>query len=165
MDLPKLSTPPRIKVLEALGALADGRVRRVRENLFEVTSSDGSRKYSVYIERIGFREFRACSTDNGTVYRGYVGYPVIAVMAYSGYVRRDRDVEKALSGIPWRRLNEELKKYALVESEVLKLASSRGADPRSVSYVVEKIMEELRKLVVFFDSSVCGAAHEEETAS
>ncbi|MCS7099635.1 MAG: hypothetical protein RMH84_06920 [Sulfolobales archaeon] len=165
MDLPRLSIPPRIKVLEALGALADGRVRRVRENLFEVASSDSSRKYSVYVERIGFREFRACSTDNGTVYRGYIGYPIIAVMAYSGYIRRDRDVEKALSGIPWRKLNEELRKYALVESEVLKLVSSRGVNPRSVSYAVEKTMEELRKLAVFFDSSVCGVSREEETAS
>ncbi|MCX8185209.1 MAG: hypothetical protein RMI56_04150 [Sulfolobales archaeon] len=162
MGLPKLSIPPRVKVLEALGALADGRARRVQSDLFEVTSSDSSRTYRVYVKRVGLKEYIVCSTDNGTVYRGYVGYPIIAVMALNGYLSRDRDVEETLSGIPWRKLNEELRKYVLVESEALKIASSRGIDPRVVSSTVEKVIEELKKLTIFFDPSACGVSHEEK---
>lgn len=160
MALSRLSLPPRIKVMEALGALADGRVERVQESSFRVVSSDGSRVYRVYVERTGQGVFRACSTDNGTVYRGYIGYPIISVMMLLGYVRRDRDVERALAGVPWRKLNEELKRYALVESEVLKSAASKGTSPERVNAAVSKVMEDLRGLTLLFDPSACGVSDE-----
>jgi hypothetical protein len=153
----RLSLPPRIKILEALGALADGRVKEEGENFFSVVSSDGSRTYRVYVEKVGQREFRACSTDNGTVYRGYVGYPIISAMMLLGHLERNLEVEKALSGIPWRKLNETLKKYALVENEIMKTVSSRGVSPKSVYAVVSKVMSELGKLVITLDEKVCGA--------
>lgn len=153
----RLSLPPRIKVLEALGALADGRVKREGENFFSVISSDSSRTYKVYVERVGQREFRACSTDNGTMFRRYVGYPIISVMMLLGYLRRDPDVERALSNIPWRKLNETLKKYALVENEVMKVVSSRGVNPRTVYATVSRVMAELGDLIITLDEKICGA--------
>jgi hypothetical protein len=66
----ELRLPPRIKVLEALSALADGRVKVTGEHTAQVTSSDGSRIYHVYVDpsrRLAF------SNDNGTMLRGYVG--------------------------------------------------------------------------------------------
>ncbi len=161
----RLSLPPRIKVLEALGALADGRVRKESENFFSVVSSDGSRTYRVYVERVGQREFRACSTDNGTVFRRYVGYPIISVMMLLGYLRRDLEVEKALSSIPWRRLNETLKKYALVENEVMKVVSSRGVNPRVVYATVSRVMTELGELIITLDEKICGAGIAEEEST
>ncbi len=161
MALPRLSPPPRIKVMEALGALADGRVEIVRDNFFRVVSSDGSRTYSVYVEDAGDRTLRVCSTDNGTVYRRYSGYPILAAMMLLGHLRRDADVERALAGIPWRRLNEELKKYHLVESEVLRLASSRGVSPGRVRAAVERAMSELSGFVLLYEPTKCGAAVEE----
>lgn len=162
MSLPKLSPPPRIKVLEAMGALADGRIEVLQGNFFRVISSDGSRVYNVYVEEFSRGMFRACSTDNGTVYRGYVGYPIISAMMLLGYLRRDEDVERALSGIPWRKLNEELKKYALVESEVMRSVSFKGVSQARIRTFVDVVMEKLRSLTILHDTSLCGASGEEE---
>ncbi|MEM2007212.1 MAG: hypothetical protein QW154_06210 [Sulfolobales archaeon] len=163
MALTKLSLPPKIKVLEAMGALADGRIERVGGSSFRVVSSDGTRVYQVYVEMVEQGRFRVCSTDNGTVYRGYAGYPILSVLMVLGYLRRDVDVERALAGIPWRKLNESLKRYALVESEVLKLATSRGVSSSRVNTVVAKVMDELKNLTLLLDSSACsGADYEKE---
>lgn len=70
----KLRSPPKIKVLEALGAIVDGRIKQVGEGDYVVVSSDGYRKYSVHVdlERGGIAD----STDNGTTYKGgYMGTP------------------------------------------------------------------------------------------
>ncbi len=101
-----LRLPPRIKVLEALGAVVDGRVRRVGEGRCEVVSSEGDRTYRVVVEG----EF-AYSDDNGTLYRGYVGYPILACLMAEGKLPVDAELGEKLRGIPWRRLNEQYKRY------------------------------------------------------
>jgi hypothetical protein len=73
----RLSTPPRVKVLEALGAVSGGRVRVLSEREAEVDASEGQRTYRVYVD---LEKRVADSDDNGTVYRGYVGYPIIAFL-------------------------------------------------------------------------------------
>ena len=75
-----LKLPPRIKVLEALGAIADGRVRP-GEREAEVRSSEGDKVYKVCVD---LERRRAYSTDNGPKFRGYVGYPIIAVLMLKG---------------------------------------------------------------------------------
>ncbi len=161
MELRKLSTPPRIKVLEALGAIADGRVAEEGGGRFRVISSDGSRSYSVYVEPRDQRRFIACSTDNGTVFRGYVGYPIISVLVVLGYLPRDEVAERALSGIPWRKLNEILKRYYLVEREVLRVASSRGVTSSRLEQLVSRVLSTLERYELLYDPSTCGAVHEE----
>ncbi len=61
------SPPPKIKVLEALGAIVDGRIKQVGEGDYVVVSSDGYRKYSVHVD---LERGIADSTDNGTTYKG-----------------------------------------------------------------------------------------------
>jgi len=161
MELRRLSAPPRVKVLEALGALADGRVAEEGGGRFRVTSSDGSRSYSVYVEPRGRGKFVACSTDNGTVFRGYVGYPIISVLMALGYLPRDEVVERALSGIPWRKLNESLKRYYLVEREALRVASAKGVASSRVEQLVSRVLSTLERYELLYDPSACGAAHGE----
>jgi hypothetical protein len=54
--------PPRIKILEALSAIADGRIKLLSEKDAEVVSSDGARTYRVYVD-LGRRA--AYSDDTG----------------------------------------------------------------------------------------------------
>jgi hypothetical protein len=80
----RLRMPPKIKVLEAAGAIGDGRVRAEERAgqavlVAQVRSSDGSRTYKVALKRADSR-ILAYSDDNGTRYRGYIGYPIIALM-------------------------------------------------------------------------------------
>ena len=104
--------PPRIKVLEALGAIADGRVKVLGHGRAEVISSEGDRVYKVYVD---VEKGLAYSDDNGTRLRGYVGYPIIALLMKMGVLTYDERLAEALKGIPWRRLNETYKRYSIVE--------------------------------------------------
>ncbi|MEM1804177.1 MAG: hypothetical protein QXR80_06745, partial [Desulfurococcaceae archaeon] len=75
-----LSKPPRIKVLEAAGAVGDNRIRVLSSTSATVGSSLGDREYKVVLIEESMGVYRAYSNDNGTLHRGYVGYPILAFM-------------------------------------------------------------------------------------
>ena len=139
----RLSLPPRIKVLEALGSIADGRVRKIGENIARVTSSTGDRKYLVYVDP---EKRVAYSDDNGTKYRGYIGYPIIAMLMIEGALPYDERIAKALAGIPWKKLNERFKRYAIVERIVKREALQRGVKPKEIDSFIRKVMDRLSAL-------------------
>lgn len=138
-----LRLPPRIKVLEALGAIADERIKLLSDKKARVVSSDGSREYSVYVD---LEKGVAYSSDNGTRLRGYVGYPIIAFLMLRGILPYDPDIAKAMKGVPWRMLNERYKRYSIVESIVKERAKKMGIDPSYVDGFVDRVMEELRRI-------------------
>lgn len=138
-----LRIPPRIKVLEAVSAVAAGRVEKKGLNRYRVVSSDGSRAYTVYID-LGQR--LAYSNDNGTVYRGYIGYPIIAVLMAENILPYNKSIGEALKDVPWRELNEKYKSYTVVEAIVKKLARERGVDTSSIDEYTRSILERLEKL-------------------
>ena len=107
-----------------------------------VSSSDRSKVYTVYIN-LARRE--AFSDDNGTRYRGYIGYPIIAVLMASGHIAYDDRYAEALSGIPWKRLNEYYKKYSIVEKLVEEHAKRRGIDIVELRRYVNNVMKKLEE--------------------
>jgi len=138
-----LRLPPKIKVLEAAAAIADGRVKTISDKLAEVTSSTGDKTYKVFVD-IDSRE--VCSTDNGTVLRGYVGYPILSVLMLKGVLHYDRRVGEALKGIKWKELNERFKKYSIVEEHVKKVAEERGVNRHEVDSFKESVYNQVKKL-------------------
>ena len=154
-----LRMPPRIKVLEAAGAIADGRVfieeknSRIRAT---VIGSDGSRRYRVVVERSGEREVRVYSTDNGTKLRGYIGYPIIAVMMVTGLLPRNKKVEEAFKDIEWRKLNETYKKYATVMEIVMRKAETRGVTRGEVEKYISRVLRNLEGQRVIYDPALGG---------
>jgi len=128
--------PPKIKIYEALGAIADGRVRQISEDEWIVISSDGSRQYHVVV-----RGDAVSSTDNGSVYRGYLGYPAIAVLMLLGKLPFEKVYAEMLRGIPWRRWNEELRRYDLVLKRVLQ----RVSDPEGLKSFVDRVYDTLKQ--------------------
>jgi len=136
----RLRLPPRIKVLEALSAIADGRVRREGDH-YVIVSSDGSRSYTVYVD-----EGRGLvySNDNGTVYRGYVGYPIMSVLMMLGKLSFDKELSDGLRGIPWRELNEKFKNY----NAVMEVIRGRVGEDKWPLYerFIDKVLGELRRL-------------------
>ncbi|MCE4609458.1 MAG: hypothetical protein F7C36_03640 [Desulfurococcales archaeon] len=154
-----LRIPPRIKVYEALGALADDRVSMRLENSIvraKVVSSDGSRQYRVVVLRKYDSLYHVYSNDNGTVYRRYVGYPIISVMMASGFLPYNESLAEALKGVPWRKLNEEFKKYKLVEEYILGRLDDdvRGRLLEFVDYVLGKI----KRMKIYYDKEL-GRTH------
>ncbi len=127
-----LRLPPRIKVLEALGAVVDGRVRLVGEGRCEVVSSEGDRVYNVVVEG-GF----VYSNDNGTLYRGYVGYPILACLMAEGKLPIDAELGEKLRGVPWRRLNEQYKRY---EEVLVRILAERGIERERAEAYIDAVL-------------------------
>ena len=138
-----LKMPPRIKVLEAVGSLADGRVKLLDEKKAQVTSSLGDKTYTVAVD---IEKRLAYSDDNGTRYRGYVGYPIIAVLMKKGVLSYNERIAEALKGIKWKTLNERYKKYWLVEKIVKNIARRRGVEPGEIDEYVEQVLSQLNQL-------------------
>jgi hypothetical protein len=141
--LEMLRLPPRIKILEALGAIADNRVKIVSDREAIVVSSEGDRSYKVYID---LEEKAAYSDDNGTKFRGYVGYPIVAVLMIKGVLPFDSKIAEALKGVKWRQLNEKYKSYAIVEDLLLRELKTRSIDPEYVKNYVSSTMSALARL-------------------
>ncbi|AWR96516.1 hypothetical protein DFR86_02430 [Acidianus sulfidivorans JP7] len=135
----KLKIPPRIKVLEALGAIADGRVKKVDDH-YEVISSEGDRKYTVKIN-----DNNVYSDDNGTKFRNYIGYPIISVLMIEGKLPYDKRISEALKGIDWKKLNETYKNYFKVETIVKSICKEKGIDEEDINKFIEIVLNELRR--------------------
>lgn len=143
-----LRMPPRIKVLEALGSIADNRIRKIDDRHYEVVSSDGTRKYRVYVDlEIG----RVYSDDNGTKLKGYVGYPIIAILMLNKRLPYNEKIANALKGIPWKKLNEMYKKYAVVESIVKEIARRKGVSPHEIDVFVREVLAKLKSMKLYYE--------------
>ena len=149
-----LRLPPKIKVLEGAAAVADGRITVMNDNRAEVVSSDGTRKYVVYVD---LKSGEACSTDNGTVYRNYIGYPIISFLMIKGVLPYSERVAKALSNINWRELNEKYRKYSIVEEEVKKIALLKGVSSGEIDEFKERVYSVLRTMRIKYVPSKCTA--------
>lgn len=154
MSLKLLSKPPRIKVLEAIGAIGDGRIRLIDDNKALVKSSTGEKEYKVVIMKEGMDAFRVFSNDNGTIYKGYVGYPIIALLIMKGELPLDNVVAKALSGIPWKELNEKYQKYAVVENIVISRAERLGVQRTTIDEYVNVVYKKLGVVKIYFDETL-----------
>ncbi|MCC6054394.1 MAG: hypothetical protein LM589_03680 [Thermosphaera sp.] len=149
-----LTRPPRIKVLEGIGAIGDGRITTLTNDKATVKSSMGDREYKVVLIREGDAVFRAYSNDNGTIYRGYVGYPIISFMMIKDILPLDREVMKAMTGVPWKELNEKYQKYAVVENLVLTRAEKMGVSRVVIDDYVNLVLKKLSLLKIYFDESL-----------
>jgi len=134
--------PPRVKVLEALGCIGDGRIEFINEKEAKVVGSDGKRTYRVVWDgKLGIY-----STDNGSVYRGYLGYPAIAFFMLKGILPYEEKLADALRGIPWREINEKFKSYRLTEEYVKEVLERKGINWAYVDAFVKKVMAEIKRL-------------------
>lgn len=150
-----LRLPPKIKILEAAGSIADGRVKILEDKGSKVKavveSSMGDRSYNVTLEIVNPKVFIASSDDNGTRFRGYIGYPIVSVMMVKGVIPRNQEVEESLKGIPWRVLNERLKSYERVLEEITRSIEAKGGERLVVKVreFMESVMRDLSRYKVY----------------
>jgi hypothetical protein len=135
--------PPPAKIYEALGALADGRVRLQDDERATVLSSDGSKTYLVETWP-GSREIS--SNDNASYWQGYLGYPAIAVLIARGLMRPRPEVIAALAGIPWKELNSRFRNdYERTILEAMARAERAGFDRKMIEAEAEAVLDALRR--------------------
>ncbi len=102
----KWKLPPKIKIYEALGCVADGRIERVGEGEARVYSSSRGKFYTVTYDA----ESRSImANDNGSYWQGYLGYPAIAFLMSIGVVRFSLEYAEALKDIAWKDINTKFK--------------------------------------------------------
>jgi len=147
----KLKIPPRIKVLEALGSIADRRIIVLDEKRAKVISSEKDREYFVYLD---LEKNVAFSNDNGTKLKGYIGYPIIAFLMIKRVLPFDEKIANALSQIPWKKLNEKYKNYSIVEKIVKDISKKRGIEINLLEKFIEEVMKKISKLSLFYDPSL-----------
>jgi hypothetical protein len=134
----KWSEPPRIKILEAAGAVFDGRVHLTGDGAI-VTSSSGGKAYTV---RYDATTNALTSNDNGSYYVGYLGYPSIAFLFASNRLQLSPDIANLVAGVPWKELNSRLRNnYQRVESELL--ASATPTERAEVDAFLNTSMERI----------------------
>ena len=136
--------PPLVKVYEAFSAVAAGRVEIVEPGRARVTSSNGSRVYDVWWDD----EARAFfSSDNGSKWQGYAGYPIVAVLLVLGRLRAEAALLAPLAGVDWHELNERFKRrYDEAVSQVLEEVQAAGADAAPISAAAGDVAAQLAGL-------------------
>lgn len=156
MSLRVLRRPPRIKVLEAIGSIGDGRIEVLSDTEARVTSSRGDKVYRVIVIPDGNdgHTYRVYSNDNGTIYRGYIGYPIIAFLMVKGIIPIDREVMNAVTGVPWKDLNERYKRYAIVEDIIMRRAENMGVKREIISEYIEIVFKKLSLMKFLFDETL-----------
>lgn len=132
--------PPKEKVFEAWTAIVDGRIE-MHDGYADVSSSDGTKGYTVR-----FSGDLYSSDDNATYWRGYAGYPVIAVLMLQGLLPFDKVEAEQWKGINWKALNTRHKnRYAAAVEEE---ARERGIDLKEADKAAEEVMKALASLPV-----------------
>ena len=141
--------PPAEKAYEAYSAIADGRAEMheasgdggTASGYALVDSSDRTKTYEV-----AWKGDTYSSTDNGTYWQGYAGYPVIAVLVLQGRLPQPpADTLADLAGVPWKQLNDAHKRdYAAAVSEVL--AEAPDQDRADIERSCRQVLEALSTL-------------------
>jgi len=133
--------PPRIKILEALGTIADKRIE-VKDNRAKVTSSMHEKTYAVTFDG---KKSITCN-DNGSYFKGYLGYPSIAFLMKKEIIPFNEKIAEALKGIKWKELNEKFKDYYQVEQIVKVKLTRLKVKPNQIDDFILKVLDKLKEL-------------------
>jgi hypothetical protein len=137
----KWSHPPIIKIYEALGSVADGRIE-VDGNSAKVYSSSGNKFYNVSYDP----EKKAIMTnDNGSFWKGYLGYPAIAFLLKKGILSYDEDTAKILENIKWKDINQKFKNDFDKTLDFI-LSPLTATQKDKLTFLVQKINKEISEL-------------------
>ena len=139
----KWKHPPVIKIYEALGTVADGRIE-ISEHRAKVYSSSRNKFYDV---SYGPQSGAIMANDNGSFWKGYLGYPSIVLLMNVGVISYNKDVSNSLKDIAWKDINQKYNNdFDKTKEEVLGIINERGFDIEVVKIEVENIMNQLRDL-------------------
>lgn len=135
--------PPIEKIHEAYSAIADGRIT-IREEEAEVVSSDLSKTYVVR-----WKDGVYSSNDNASYWKGYVGYPMIAVLMLQEKLSLDREIADYFKGIAWKQLNTKHKnKFAEAVKEIMDGFLTEGINCDKINKEIQKVYQEIEGLTI-----------------
>lgn len=136
----KWKVPPKIKVYEALGSIADDRIE-VDGNTAKVYSTDGSKYYDVIYDS---KSNSIMTNDNGSYWVGYLGYPAIAFLMLKGLIKYDKSDSETFRGIEWKKINTKFKNnfdktIDYIFSEIIKDSDNQQKISANADIILEEI--------------------------
>lgn len=136
--------PDKLKVLEALGAIYDGRIK-IDEAAETATcwSSDKTKQYTI---RYDIRNSAITSNDNSSHWQGRLGYPSIGVLMMLGELPQDETIGEALKNIPWKEINTKFKNdYTKTLSLVYEIVKPQGVEEKDLNHYMAKVLELIKE--------------------
>lgn len=94
--------PPIIKIYEALGTVADNRLK-IDGNNAKCFSSTGNKHYDIIYDP---QKNAIMTNDNGSYWKDYLGYPAIAFLLQTNILPLRPDLAQLLKGIAWKDINQ-----------------------------------------------------------
>ena len=87
------------------------------------------------------------STDNGTYWQGYTGYPVIGVLILQSKLKVDKDIFHYFSNVNWNSLNKKHKRdYHAALLEVFEEKQIPPQDRETIENLTQQVYEQLKAL-------------------
>lgn len=133
--------PPITKLYEALGAVADGRIE-ISGNTAKVYSSSRAKFYDVTYDPDA-NEIMA--NDNGSYWKGYLGYPAVGFLMKKGILSYDPNLGLLLKDIPWKDINQKFKNDFDAALEYI-LESKSETERNKLREFMEKVDGEIKAL-------------------
>ena len=140
----KWKIPPKIKIHEALGSVADGRVEVVNDTEAKVFSSSGNKFYGVKYDP---KTNAITCNDNGSYWVGYLGYPAIAFLMLKGVIKYDEFVAQAFAGFKWKDINQKFKNdFAKTEELIMKEIKEKSLSADAINTEINTIYNQIISL-------------------
>lgn len=142
-DYMKWKNPPVIKIYEAFGCLADGRIE-IFDNEAKVYSSSRNKFYTITYDE---EKNAIMANDNGSYWQGYLGYPSIAFLMKAGKIKINLVFAEALKDIAWKDVNTEFKNdFAKTQDFVDELLVTRGINLGQFHRHINEVLSGLQSL-------------------
>ncbi|PID34890.1 MAG: hypothetical protein CR971_00940, partial [candidate division SR1 bacterium] len=85
--------------------------------------------------------------DNGSYWKGYLGYPAITLLLHLGKIKIDMDIAQFLKAIMRKDLNQKNNNdFEKTIEEVHEIVQARGGDIANLKSTVQMIQEQLSNL-------------------
>jgi hypothetical protein len=82
--------------------------------------------------------------DNGSYYKGYLGYPAVAFLLHNGELPYDHAIAERLKGVAWKDINQKYKND--FEKAIDEICAERFPEDRAVlEQEVDRIYSELSR--------------------
>jgi hypothetical protein len=140
--------PPKYKIYEALGVMADGRIEIVNSEseVIEARQYSSSRgKFYTILYNPTLNQIMP--NDNATWYVGYLGYPAISLLLFLEKIKYDISILPYFADISFKDINQKHKNdFEQANLEIVDLILARGLDKAKLDDQVDSIFEQLTNL-------------------
>jgi hypothetical protein len=141
--MPVWAVPPLVKIYEALGCLADGRLE-VDGDSAKCYSSSRGKFYTIEFDPA--TKAIMCN-DNASYWVGYLGYPAIAFLMQYGELPHEKKYEEALKGVAWKDVNTKFKNdWDKTADYVEHLAQERGIERKELRQHAEELLRLIKEV-------------------